>query len=137
MTLSNEMEENLIDTISTFILERDDDAPFRLEAQESNLRDKQCTQPRYGAWIDRCDYPFLMETLMLDHAVFSDEFPGVKFPAKERAELALTLEEHCEQCVRCHLKRGYDLEWQARVDEALTENRDVIGKTKVHAVGEK
>jgi hypothetical protein len=131
----NDMETNLLALLSTIIIEKDSDAPFRLNEQQSSLAEKECSKPELGKWIDRCDFSFLIETLMLDHAVFSHEFPGVEFPAEERKALAQALESHCDTCVHCHLKRSYDLEWQARVDRAINDNKDSIGKVIARAAG--
>jgi hypothetical protein len=127
--------DNLLTLLSTFIVERDEDAPFRLKEQQTKLSETKCTKPDLGKWVDNCDFPFLIETLMLDHTIFVKEFPGVEFPEDERKNFARSLEAHCEDCAHCHLKRSYDLEWQSRIDRALTENRTEIGKALAHHVG--
>jgi len=127
--------DNLMTLLSSLIVQKDEDAAFRLKEQRAKLSETKCTKPDLGKWIDNCDFPFLIETLMLDHSIFVKEFPGIEFPEEERKSFARSLEAHCEDCVHCYLKRSYDLEWQSRVDRALTENRDAIRKTLAHHSG--
>ena len=126
---------NLLTLLSSLIVEKDEDAPFRLKEQRTKLSETKCTKPELGKWIDNCDFPFLIETLMLDQTIFVKEFPGIEFPEEERKSFTRSLEAHCEDCVHCYLKRSYDLEWQSRVDRALAENRDAIGNALVHRSG--
>lgn len=128
MDVREEMEKDLITLLSKSVLEKEDDVPYRLSAQAAALNEIQCTNPDLGRWIDACDFPFLIETLMLDPEVFSGEFPGVNLTVDERKSLADALELHCESCPRCHLKRAYDLEWQSRIKRAIAENKQAIGK---------
>jgi len=126
---------DLIALLSGFILDKDDDTPLRLSEQENALKDLSCSDESLGVWIEKWDFPFLIETLMLDDAVFSQEFPGVRTTAEERKDLANALEAHCETCPRCHRKRSYDLEWQSRVNRTLAENKKIIGDAITHARG--
>ena len=127
--------DNLLTLLSTLIVQKDEDAAFRLKEQQIKLSETVCTKPDLGKWIDQCDFPFLIETLMLDHTIFVKEFPGIEFPEKERKAFARSLEAHCEDCAHCFLKRSYDLEWQSRVDTALNENRTAIGKALTQHTG--
>jgi hypothetical protein len=135
MIYGDRIMDNLLTVLSTLIVEKDEDAGFRLKEQQTNLANTKCTKPDLGKWIDNCDFPFLIETLMLDHTIFVKEFAGIEFPEEERKTFARSLEAHCEDCVHCHLKRSYDLEWQNRVNSALTENRTEIGKALAHHGG--
>jgi len=123
-----DMETDLITLLSRIVLEKDDDTPNRFTAQAEALKEKQCTNLEFGRWVDASDFPFLIETLMLDTEIFSREFPGVQMAADERKAFANALELHCESCPRCHLKRAYDLEWQSRIKKALAENKQGIGE---------
>jgi hypothetical protein len=133
MNVSKDMETKFIALLSGLILDKYDDTPLRFVEQEKALKGLRCSNQRLGRWIEKWDFPFLIETLLLDDTVFSQEFPDIQITAEERKELANALEEHSENCSRCHLKRSYDLEWQARVNKAFSENRQVIGEAITHA----
>src|ERR687884_2286422 len=100
MNVPKDMEKDLTSLVSRLILDKENDAPSRLDAQENALKELECTHPELGKWIDGCDFPFLIETLTLEDTVFSSEFPEVKLTAEERKEFANALEAHCETCAR-------------------------------------
>jgi hypothetical protein len=85
--------------------------------------------------MDVNDFPFLIETLTLNDAVFFIEYPTVNLSSEERKRLVSALEEHCEDCARCGRKRAYDLEWQSRVDRAIADNDEAFGRAVARAVG--
>lgn len=128
MDRRKDMETDLITLLSRIVLEKDDDTPNRFAAQADALKENPCTNLEYGRFVDACDFPLLMETLMLDDEVFSREFPGVQMTVDERKAFADALELHCEKCPHCNLKRAYDSDWQARIKKALAENKQIIGK---------
>lgn len=130
-------EEALFALMASLVVEHDGDTPHRLSAQEEALRNLKCDKPELGRWISRYDFPFLIETLTLDETIFSREFPGVGMSVEDRRALCNDLEMHCEDCERCHLKRGYDLEWQSRVNRMFSENKEVIGQAIARAVSKK
>lgn len=137
MSTSRDTETSLFELLTKSIKERDEDAPMRPAELENELRALQCSDPEsLGKWIAANDFPFLIETLTLDDSVFALEFPGIGLTLEERKKLASALEDHCERCPRCGLKRAYDLEWQARVDRALAENREIIVATLARGAGE-
>jgi hypothetical protein len=135
MNMPMDMGKDLIALLSGLILGKDKDMPCRLSAQENALKDLECTDPELGIWIAECDFPFLIETLMLDDAIFIEEFPGVQLTAEGRKQFANTLELHSEICPRCHLKRSSDLEWQSNVNRAFADNKEVIGEAIARANG--
>jgi hypothetical protein len=137
MDMRKDMEKDFITLLSRLIIEKDDDTPNRLTAQTDALKERECINPELGKWIDSSDFPFLIETLMLDATIFSREFPRVHMPVDERKAFAGTLELHCESCPRCHLKRAYDIEWQSRIKKALAENKRAIGQALGHAASGK
>jgi hypothetical protein len=132
---TRDLETNVFELLSDFIREKDDDTPNRLTAQEAELKRLECTDHLLGRWMEVNDFPFLIETLMLNDAVFSIEYPAVNLSSEERKNLASAIEAHCESCARCGRKRGYDLEWQSRVDRAIADNREAIGQAVARAVG--
>lgn len=129
-----DMETNMFELLSKFIREKDDDTPNRLAEQEAELKRLECTDPVHGRWIEVNDFPFLIETLMLNDAVFSIEYPTVSLSLEERKSLVSALEAHCEGCAHCGRKRGYDLEWQSRIDRVIADNHEVIGRAVARAV---
>ena len=137
MNVPKDMEKDLVALLSSLIIDKENDTVSRLNAQEIALKELKCMHPELGKWINDCDFPFLIETLVLEDAIFFGEFPDVKLTAEERKEFANALEAHCENCAHCHLKRAYDLEWQSRVNRAFAENKQVIGKAIAHAAGKK
>lgn len=129
-------EVSLIALLSGLIHESDKDTPFQSGERGDALNGLTCSEPRrLGRWIESCDFPFLIETLMLDDHVFAKEFPCVTMTAAGRRDLANALEEHCETCPRCGWKRAADLEWQARVNRAVTENKRLIGEAIARTLG--
>lgn len=97
--------------------------------------DLRCSQPILGRWIDRCDVPFLLETLALSDHVFGQEFPGILLSQAERLAFAKTLDSHCRECASCHAKKGEDIAWQLRVEQAFADNKQVIGDALAKAAG--
>lgn len=136
MSISKGMGAELFELLWRCIKERGGDAPSLAE-QKAELEKRECTDPALlGRWIGANDFPFLIETLMLSDAVFSEEYPNVKLTSEERRRFASDLEAHCERCPRCGLKRAFDLEWQARVNSAFAENREALGQAIARAVNE-
>lgn len=135
MNVPKDIEEDFIKLLSSLILEKDADVPSWLSEQENALKDLKCTNTEFGKWITDYDFPFLIETLTLDTATFSREFPNVQWAVEERKDFANALEAHCETCEHCQLKRAQDLEWQSCVNRAFAENKQVIGKAIARAVG--
>jgi hypothetical protein len=129
------MGTNVFELLSRFIREKDDDTPNRLAEQEAELKRLKCTDLVLGRWIEVNDFPFLIETLTLNDDVFSIEYPTVNLSSEERKSLVSALEAHCEGCARCGRKRGYDLEWQSRIDRAIADNHEAIGLAVASAVG--
>jgi hypothetical protein len=138
MSTLRDMETELFELISRFIRQKDEDTPFRLAEQEEEVNRLECTDPeRLGMWIAGNDFPFLIETLTLSDAVFSEEYPGVRLSFDERKRFASALEDHCERCPRCGARRAFDLGWKAEVDRVLAENKEVIAQTIARSAGKK
>jgi hypothetical protein len=135
MSMNKTTEVSLIALLSGLIREGNDGAPVRSSEQGDSLEGLTCSEPRLGRWIEGCDFPFLIETLMLDDHVFDKEFPGVTLTAAERRALAHALEGHCETCPRCGRKRAADLQWQARLNRAIAENKQLVGEAIARAAG--
>jgi hypothetical protein len=137
MNRPKDMETEFFTLMASLLLEKDNDTPFRLSEQEDALKSLECSKPELGRWVRDCDFPFLMETLMLEESVFAQEFPGAKLTFEDRKELSNALELHCETCNYCHRKRAYDLEWQSRVSKVFAENKQTIGQAIARARSKK
>lgn len=81
-----------------------------------------CSAPVLGKWVSDCDFPFIMETLLLSDHVFKQEFPGIQLSEEERKLFARELDAHSKACGRCWAKRAEDEAWQERTGTALTDN---------------
>jgi hypothetical protein len=124
------VEADFIQLLARLISETDDGAPpFRRTGN-----DLTCSLPALGKWVERCDYPFLMDTLALSDNVFGQEFPGIPLSQKDRAAFAKTLDRHCTECAHCHAKKTEDMAWKARVDKAITKNKKAIGDALARTV---
>lgn len=137
MNRPKDMEDDLFKLLGSFLMKQHDDTPFRLSAQRDALKELVCERPEIRRWLRDWDFPFLMETLMLDDSVFRREFPGAQSTAEDRKELLNALELHCETCDYCGRKRAYDLEWQLRVRGAFAENKQSIERAIAHAAAKK
>jgi hypothetical protein len=71
-----------------------------------------CSAPVLGRWINDCDFPFVMETLLLSDHVFKQEFPGIQLSEEERRFVAMELDAHSKTCGRCGAKRAEDEAWK-------------------------
>jgi hypothetical protein len=121
------MKSKIIDAIADLTLQATPDLATRLEYQEEALRDVQCTNPVIGAWIDANDVEYLLSTFDLNDQDFAARFPAMAHSTKSvRQRLIATIEAHCERCQHCSLKRGYDLELDARIEQAGQDNRQSI-----------
>lgn len=127
--------DKLANLVAEIVLRNDDEPKKRLNDQDEALRENECVNPEIGRWVDACDFPFMIETLMLNDKIFQSEFPEIGLSADERKELVSRIEEHCEVCTHCSLKRGYDIEWELRIERAFNENPQDLLKVMVHSNG--
>src|ERR1041384_1093984 len=137
MTMRNDIQQKAFALFAELFFAQEANVQSRLAAEEDPGKDLKCDQPELGKWIDACDFPFLIETLVLDTKIFAEEFPDVLLTAEERKEFAHALEAHCETCPRCSWKRTCDLQWQAQVDRAIAENKQVISRAIIRAMRKK
>lgn len=104
------------------------DLDARLENQAEALNELQCTNPVLGRWIDEYDVEYLMAAFNLDDDEFSSNFPTMgHLNQHDRSQIIEAFESHFDQCPHCYLKRGYDLEMNARIERAYTrDNAEVM-----------
>lgn len=85
-----------------------------------------CSSPVLGKWVNDCDFPFIMETLLLSDQVFKQEFQGIHLSEDERKLFARELDAHSKACARCRTKRAEDEAWKERTGKALAKRGQVM-----------
>jgi len=109
--------------IIDLVRKEEPDLDARLENQAEALNDRECTNPVLGRWIDEYDVEYLMAAFNLDDDEFSSNFPTMgHLNQHDRSQIIEAFESHFDQCPHCYLKRGYDLEMNARIERAYTRN---------------
>lgn len=121
------MKNDLTDVIADFVFKSAPDLASRLESQAEALDEAKCSNPVLGRWIDENDVKYLLSTFALNDQDFAEKFPAMAHTTKaERQRVVAALEEHFEHCTHCSLKRGYDLELDARIKQACQQNSDFL-----------
>jgi hypothetical protein len=119
------MESRLMDRIVNLVRDAEPDLDARLESQADALRDLKCTNPILGQWIDTYDVQYLLAAFALNDADFADDFPKLAHLKEAEREIIIkAFEDHFDQCSHCHLKRGYDLESNSRIERACKATRN-------------
>ena len=99
------------------------DLDARLDSQAEALKEIDCTNPVLGRWIDEYDVEYLMAAFNLDDDDFSSNFPAMGHLSQhDRSQIIEAFENHFDYCPHCYLKRGYDLEMNARIERAYSLN---------------
>lgn len=105
------------------------DLDERLESQAEALKELVCTNPVLGRWIDEYDVDYLMAAFNLDDDEFASNFPAMAhLNQHDRSQIIEAFEKHFDQCPHCYLKRGYDLEMNARIERAYTLNSATVAQ---------
>ena len=121
------MKNDLTNVIADFVFRSAPDLASRLEAQAEALAEAKCINPVIGRWVDENDVKYLLSTFGLNDKDFAERFPAMAHTSRaERERVVAALEEHFEQCQHCSLKRGYDLELDARIKQACQKNSDFL-----------
>lgn len=103
------------------------DLDSRLESQAEALNELKCTEPVLGKWIDEYDVEYLMAAFDLDDEEFASNFPAMAhLNQNDRNQIIDAFEKHFDQCPHCYLKRGYDMELNARIERAYTTNNTAV-----------
>jgi hypothetical protein len=123
----------LADLLST----AESDLQPRLESQAEVLRETPCTDPSaYGRLVAENDVTYLLAVLSLKDESFVAEFPAAaQFDESERRQFVAALEAHIDDCPHCSIKRGYDLEMGARVEQACRQNSGFLLEVLDHDGG--
>lgn len=121
------MGTEISDIISGLVFLSDVDLEARLEAQADALRESGCINPILGRWVDEHEVNYLLSALALKEADFAEEFPAMAhITEQERRGFISALETHFGRCPHCSLKRGYDLEMDARIEQACEQNKSTL-----------
>lgn len=119
------MDYDFDDIIVNKIRKSDPDLSARLEAQVEAVDELKCTNPAVGKWIDAYDVQYLFAAFALDDDDFAENFPKMReLTQHDRKRILKTFETHINSCSHCHLKRGFDLELDSRIERAFRENKD-------------
>ena len=117
------MKDELTDVIADFVFKSAPDLASRLESQAEALDEAKCINPVIGRWVDENDVKYLLSTFALNDKDFAERFPTMAhMSSATRQQVIAALEDHFEHCQHCSLKRGYDLELDARIKRACQQN---------------
>lgn len=118
------MNSDITDFIADLVIEADAELATRAEYQAEALRETACTNPAaFGRWVDANAVNLLFSAFALEDMDFAVRFPKLKhITGPERQKFIADLEGHFETCKHCSLKRGYDLELDARIEKACLQN---------------
>lgn len=113
--------------IPDLVREAEPDLDTRLEYQAEALSEFPCSNPVIGRWIDANDVQYLLAAFALNDRDFAEHFPEMaRVTEAERKRTIETFEAHFEHCPHCSLKRGYDLEMNARIERVCEQKRDQL-----------
>jgi len=119
------MEYDFNDNTVNKIRKSDPELTSRLEAQVEAVDELRCTNPAVGKWIDAYDVQYLFAAFALDDEDFAENFPKMaELTQHDRKRILKTFETHLDNCSHCHLKRGFDLEIDSRIERVFRENKD-------------
>ena len=115
------------DLIVDLVRQGEPDLDSRLESQAEALKELECTNPVLGRWIDEYDVEYLIAAFNLDDDEFSSRFPAMgHLNQHDRSQIIEAFENHFDQCPHCFLKRGYDMEMNARIERAYDLNNAAV-----------
>ena len=117
--------KNVAALIADMVRQSDAELTARFEYQAEALSEIACTNPVIGHWVDASDVEYLLSTFALGGKDFAAKFPAMAhITEQQRHQLIATIKAHIEECQHCSLKRGYDLELDARIKQACQQNSD-------------
>jgi hypothetical protein len=115
--------------IIDLVRKEETDLDARLESQAEALDDLECTNPVLGRWIDEYDVEYLFAAFNLNDTEFAANFPDLAhLNQHDRSQIIEAFENHFDQCPHCHLKRGYDLEMNGRIERAYNLNNATVAQ---------
>lgn len=117
------MESDITDMIAEMVRQAAPELASRLEYQELALRESECVAPSVGRWIDDNSVKYLLSAFALEDKDFAERFPALAhITGPERQQFIAAVEAHFDQCKHCYLKRGFDLELDARIKLTCRQN---------------
>lgn len=121
------MTSKITDLIVDLVFQTNPELDTRLEYQAEALREAKCILPLVGQFIDAYHVEYLLTALALKDQDFAELFPAMaRIVGPNRQKFAATIERHLELCSHCSLKRSYDLELDARIDQAIKQSADQL-----------
>lgn len=121
------MTTEITDLFVDLVLQTNPELDARLEYQAEALRETKCIQPLVGQYIDAHHVEYLLSALALGEKDFAESFPAMsRIAGPDRRQVAATIESHIERCSHCSLKRAYDLELDARIEQAFKLSNDLL-----------
>ncbi|HWS87271.1 MAG TPA: hypothetical protein VN282_09920 [Pyrinomonadaceae bacterium] len=119
---------DISDIIARLVAEADPELASRMEYQAEALRESACIDPdSFGRWVDANDVKLLTAAFALRDEDFAVRFPRWRgITAAQRRKFLADLDAHFEKCRHCALKRGYDLELDARIKKACQRNSEFL-----------
>lgn len=115
--------------IVNLVRSEEPDLDRRLESQAEALSALECTNPVLGKWIDTYDVEYLLAAFNLSDDDFTENFPDLSHLNRhDRSQIIEAFEDHFVHCSHCHLKRGYDLEMNGRIEMAYRRHGDLIAQ---------
>lgn len=115
------------DFIINLVRAAEPDLDERLKKQDEALRALECTNPTLGKWITTYDVEYLMAAFNLNDEDFAENFPEMShLNHHDRSQIIEAFEDHFLHCSHCHLKRGYDLEMNARIESVYRKHGNAI-----------
>ena len=121
------MESDFIDVLNKLMCEEEPDLPTRLHSQDTALHELPCTDHALGKWFENNSVPYVLSAFKLSDKDFASVFPKLRtLSTNQREQIVRAFEDHIEKCPRCFRKQSYDLEFEARLESTLNENRDFL-----------
>jgi hypothetical protein len=118
------MESDFTKLLLDLVRQAEPDLDSRLESQSEALNELVCTHPTLGQWIAENDVQYLLAAFDLDDQDFAENFPGMAhIKEHDRKRIIETFETHLSNCLFCHRKRSYDLEFTSRIEAVCRQNK--------------
>jgi len=121
------MTITICDLVADLVRHADANVEPRLEAQVEELLAAQCMNPVIGRWLDQYGIDYLSAIFDLDDDIYAQRFPAAPDIGRARRQRMVSeFNTHLEHCKHCSLKRGYELELDARIALVLRHNKDFL-----------
>jgi len=120
------MEHDITDTIAILVRKADSNFEQELEKHEEALRGLKCINLYYGEWLE-IGVELLFSIFELDDDDFARQFPELVHMSKSaRGQFLKHIETHLQDCRHCALRQQYERSLNARIEEACSDNRELL-----------